>query len=135
MATTDMGEKTAGLLCPFRGQLGPRLIQCGLCRGLLPYQVACSSIQPFGHNRHGPKIGWCGCAFFLEVAASQSNTKSPEPRPTSIPSGMLIPVAIWPQQIRAKNWGPPPPLGERELSPHLTQCGQGRGLPACQVSS
>jgi len=26
-------------------------------------------------------------------------------------------------------------LGERELGPHLTQCGQGRGLPARQVSS
>jgi len=27
------------------------------------------------------------------------------------------------------------PLGEGELGPHLTQCGQGRGLPACQISS
>ena len=27
------------------------------------------------------------------------------------------------------------PLGEGELGPHLTQCGQGWGLPACQVSS
>jgi len=27
------------------------------------------------------------------------------------------------------------PLGEGELGPHLTQCGQCRGLPACQVSS
>jgi len=26
-------------------------------------------------------------------------------------------------------------LGEGELGPHLTQCGQGRDLPACQVSS
>jgi len=26
-------------------------------------------------------------------------------------------------------------LGEGELGPHLTRCGQGRGLPACQVSS
>jgi len=25
------------------------------------------------------------------------------------------------------------PLGEGELGPHLTQCGQGRGLPACPV--
>ena len=47
------------LLCPFRGwgELGPRLTQCGLGRGLLPYQVASSSIQPFGYNRHGPKTG------------------------------------------------------------------------------
>ena len=27
------------------------------------------------------------------------------------------------------------PLGEGELGAHLTQCGQGLGLPACQVSS
>ena len=33
------------LLCPFgEGELGPRLTQCGLGRGLLPYQVASSSI-------------------------------------------------------------------------------------------
>jgi len=25
-------------------------------------------------------------------------------------------------------------LGEEELGPHLTQCGQGRDLPACQAS-
>jgi len=27
------------------------------------------------------------------------------------------------------------PLEEGELDPHLTQCGQSRGLPACKVSS
>jgi len=42
--------------------VGPRLIQCGLGRGLLLYQVASSSIQPFGHNRHEPKT--VGCAPF-----------------------------------------------------------------------
>ena len=28
-------------------------VQCGLHGGLLPYQVASSSIQPFGHNSVG----------------------------------------------------------------------------------
>jgi len=51
-------KRGKGLLCPYRGKLGPCLIQCGLGRGLLSYQVASSSIQPFGHNRHGSKIGW-----------------------------------------------------------------------------
>ena len=51
------GPKDGALLCPFRAELGPRLIQCGLGRGLLPCQVASSSIQLFGHNKHGPKIG------------------------------------------------------------------------------
>ena len=55
-------KRGGGLLCAFRRELGPRLIQCGLDRGLLPYQVAFSSIQPFGHNRHEPKSE--GCAPF-----------------------------------------------------------------------
>jgi len=57
-------KRGRGLLCPFRGELRPRLIQCGPGRGLLPYQVASSSIQPFGHNRHEPKTR--GCAPFSE---------------------------------------------------------------------
>jgi len=46
-------KRGGGVLCPFRGALGTRLIRCGLRRGLLPYQVASSSIQPFGHNSVG----------------------------------------------------------------------------------
>jgi len=47
------GPKRGGCCAPFHGALGTRLIQCGLRRGLLPYQVASSSIQPFGHNSVG----------------------------------------------------------------------------------
>ena len=51
---------------------------------------------------------------------------SPGPRPTSVPSGILIHPALWPQYIGRKVGGAavPPFLGE--LSPHLTQCGRGR---------
>ena len=50
----------------------------------------------------GQKLGGGRCAFFLEVAGSPLNTKSPEPRPTSIPSGILSILPIghnrhWPQ--------------------------------------
>ena len=55
MATVDMAEKRE-LLCLFHGELGPRLIQYCLGQGLLLYQVASSSIQPFSHNRHGKKL-------------------------------------------------------------------------------
>ena len=65
-------------------------------------------------------------------AGSPPNTKSPEWRPTSIPIGIVINAAIWPQQIWAENWVCAP-LGEGELGPHLTQCVRGQGLPACQV--
>jgi len=72
--------------------------------------------------------------FWGGGVGSLSNTKSPGPRPTSIPSGILINPAIWPQHMGRKLGGLCP-FGERELGPHLTQCGQGRGLPVCQVSS
>jgi len=80
------------------------------------------------------KLGGGFRPFWGGGAGSLSNTKSPGLRPTSIPSSILIHPAIWPQQIWAENWGLCP-FGGGELGPHLTQCGQGRGLPACQVSS
>ena len=57
-------------------------------RGQLPYQVASSSLQPFGHNRHEPKTG--GCVPFRGGAATPSNTTSPGPTFTSVPSGITI---------------------------------------------
>jgi len=49
-----------------------------------------------GHNRHGPKRGGC-YAPFAGRAGSPSNTMWPGPRPTSIPSGILMHPAVWPQ--------------------------------------
>jgi len=42
--------------------------------------------------------------FPCGVAGSPSNTTSPGLRPTSLPSGILIHPAVWPQQTWAKNW-------------------------------
>ena len=53
----DMGRKLGAVSLFWRGEMGPHLTQCGLGRCLYPYQVASWSIQPFGHNRHGPKSG------------------------------------------------------------------------------
>ena len=48
-------------------------------------------MQPFRHSRNGPKIlGWELRPFWGKGTGSPSNTKSPGPRPTSIPSGILI---------------------------------------------
>jgi len=72
-------------------------------------------LQPFDHNRNGPKIGEGALTPFLgRVERGPYLTQSPGLRPTSIPSGILIHPAIWLQQVWAKNWG---------------------ALPACQVSS
>ena len=74
----------------FWGELDPHVMQCGMGRSVPSYQVASWSIQPFAHNRHGPKIGG--------GAGSPSSTMWPGPRPSStLPSGILIPPAIWPQ--------------------------------------
>jgi len=58
------GPKTGGAAVPLSRELGPRLVQCVIGRGLPPYQAASSSMQPFGHNRHKPKLGRSGCALF-----------------------------------------------------------------------
>jgi len=116
VATIDMGRKEGATVLLSRGELGPRLTQCGLGRGLLPYQVASSSIRPFGHNRHGPKIGWGTVPVFLGGTGSSSNTKSPGPRPTFIPSGILVHPAVWPQRTWAKN-GACVPIGEGSWIP------------------
>jgi len=39
---------------------------------------------------------------------SPSNTMRPGPRSTSVPSGILIHPAVWPQQTWAGNWGSGP---------------------------
>jgi len=92
LATVDMGRKLGAV--PF-GELGPHVTQCGLGRGLPSYQVASWSIQPFGHNRYGPKIG--DCAPFGRGAGSPSNTMWWGPRSTCVPSSILIHPTVWPQ--------------------------------------
>jgi len=83
------------------GELGPHLTQHGLGRGLPPYQGASCSIQSFGHNRHGPKSGFASPPPLRWGAGSPSNTVSSGPRPTSVPSGILIDPAVSPQQTWA----------------------------------
>jgi len=89
------GLKSMGMLCPFpRGEL----TQCCLGRVLYLRTKWCLwSIHRFGHNRHGPKIGGWG-ALWVE-AGSPSNTVWPGPRPTIIPSGIVIHPTVWPQYV------------------------------------
>ena len=71
---------------------------------------------------------------FAGGSFAPSNTMWPGPRPTSIPSGILIRPAVWPQHAWAENGGCTL-FGKRELGLHLTQCERGPGLLPCQVSS
>ena len=58
------------------------LIQCGLCRGLLPYQVASSSIEPFGHNSigcHSPRRN-ISTNYYLIVEVHTATVRSDDAR-------------------------------------------------------
>jgi len=52
-------------------------------------------IKKTNYNRHGPKRGGC-CAPFAG-ARTPSSTMRPGPRSTSVPSGVFVHPAIWPQ--------------------------------------
>jgi len=102
-----------GGCAPFRGELGPHPTQCRLSRGLTLHQVASRSIQPFGHDRYGLKMG--GVPLLGGGAGSPSNTMWPVPRPTSMPSFVLIHPTILPpflggagSQSNTKSPGPRP---------------------------
>ena len=65
------------------------------------------------------------CPLFVEGAGSPSNTMSSGPRPTSVPSAILIHPAIWPQQTWAEKLGDSASFLGSWLGPHLTQNSQG----------
>ena len=108
-ATAEWAEKWR-LLCPFLRGAGSPSNTVSPGRVLPPYQVVYASIQPFGHNRPGPRFintqafrlacvpklrKWGCCAAFRGVAGSPSNTMGPGPKPTSIPSGIFIRSTVW----------------------------------------
>ena len=98
-----MGRKRGTAVPLLWGGAGsPSNTQCGLGRGLLPYEVVSSSIQSFGDSRHEPKTG--GYVPYRGGAATPCNTTLPGWRFTSVPSGILIHPAIWPQKTWAKKW-------------------------------
>jgi len=57
---------------------------------------SCWDGRPFGHNRHGPKVGR-GCCGGWVPTGSPPNTMWPGQRPTSLPNGILIHPTVWPQ--------------------------------------
>ena len=114
------GPKIRGLR-PFLGRgLGPHLTQSRLGWGLPPCQVPVSSIQSFGHNKHGPKTGGWGGG-----TGSPSNTKSPCTEADLHTKWHLDSCSHMSATDMGRKLGCAP-LGKGELGPHLTQCGQGR---------
>jgi len=95
LATIDMCQKLG--LWPFLGgrKLGPYLTECGLGRGLTPYQVASWYIQPFDHNTLAEK--WRLLSPLFGGAGFPSNTMWSRPRSASTPSFIPIHPTVWPQ--------------------------------------
>ena len=71
------------------------------------------------------------CPFFGGGAGSPSNTMSPGPRPTSIPSGILMHPAVWPQQTWAENWGGAVPVTSNTMWPGLRPTSIPSGILIC----
>jgi len=65
---------------------------------LMNKSSAVAEMGDCGHNRHGSKRGGC-CAPFAGGyrAGSPSNAMWPVQRSTSVPSGVFIHPAVWPQ--------------------------------------
>jgi len=105
LATINIGRREGAAVPIFGGgRAGPHQTQCGLGRDLPPYQVASWSSSHFVTIDMGWKVGR-GAVPLSRGAESPFNTMSPGPRPTTVPNGIFIHLAVWPQQTWAENWG------------------------------
>jgi len=96
MGTIDMCRKLVEGLCSFfSGGTSPRLPQCGLSRGLLYTKWHLDPSSRFATIDMGRKLGVC--LLVGRLAGSPSRTMWSGPRPTKIPSAIMIYKAIWPQ--------------------------------------
>jgi len=106
LAAIDMGRKVGGAAVPLSGgELGHHLTQCAMGLGFLRTKWHLDPSSRLATIDMGQIVGGLGCCDLLGGGAgSPSNTMWPGPRPTSIPSGILIHPAVWPQQTWAENW-------------------------------
>ena len=123
-----------GAVPPFRERgAGSNLAQCGLGRGLPPYQVHLDPSSRLGTIDMGRKLGAVP-PFWGRGAGSPSSTVwpgsslhakwhlDPSSRLGTISTGRKLGLAL-------------PFFEEVELGPHLTQCRLVRGLSSYQVAS
>jgi len=66
------------------------------CANIQNKSSAVAEMGDRGHNRHGRKEGG-GAVALSRTAGTTSNTMWPVSRSTSVPSGVFIHPAIWPQ--------------------------------------
>jgi len=98
-----------GRLCPFPGGGGSwDLTQCGLAEIYLRTKWHLDPSSCLATTDMGRKLG--AVPLWARAGSSPSNTISPGPTSTSLPSDILIHAAIWPQQTWAKNYRAAVPL-------------------------
>ena len=107
----DTGLKLGAVPFFGGGELGLHLTQCGLGRGLPSYQVAwhLNPSSRLATIDMGRKVWGGGLCSILGGAGSPSTKMSHGPRPTSVPSGILVHPAM-PQETWAESWGGTVPL-------------------------
>jgi len=93
LATIDMGRKL-GDCAPFRGSWVPIEHKVAWAEAYLYTKWHLSPFSRLATTDIGRKLGGL-CRF--RGAGSPSNAMSPRLRPTSLPSGILIYAAVWPQ--------------------------------------
>jgi len=137
MATIDMGRKEGGLLCPFRGQLGSHLTQCGLGRGL-PHTNW--HLDPFSRLTTTDMDRKVGGVFYAVPFIGELDPHLTQCR---LDRGLYLRTKwhLHPSSRLAttdmgqKLGGLCPFWGEAAGFPSKTICGLGRDLPPCEVSS
>ena len=72
---------------------------------------AVAEMGDLGHNRQGPKRGGGAAEPLSRAVRTPSNTMWPGRRSTSVPSGVVIHPAVWPQRTLAENWAAVPLQG------------------------
>jgi len=132
------GPKREGAAVPLsRGELGPRLTQVAWAQVYFRTKCRLNPPSPLATRDMGRTLADCAPVRGEELAATPSNTTSPRPRFTSVPSGILIHPACGHNRHGPKGpkfgWGCALFSG-RGLGPHRTQNRQGPGLHSYQVA-
>jgi len=122
-------------LCPIFGE-GAGSLSNTKSPGLRPTSIPSGILMhpTIWHNRYGPKIGGL-CPNFEEGGVGPHLTRyrlGCGLLPCQVVSSSMQPCG---HNRYGSKTGGCAPVAEGELGPHLTQCGQGRVLPACAVSS
>ena len=94
LVTIETWAENWGAVPLLGGELGPYLTQCAWAEAYLRTKWHLDPSSRFATTDMGRNLGTVPLGG---GAVSASNTMLPRPRPTIVPSGILINPAVWPQ--------------------------------------